>query len=386
MRLRSAAQVSAVLLSAALLAACGKEAQSQTAAAAPPPAKVEVTGVVMKDLRQWDDVTGHLEAIDQVGIRPRVGGFIDEVKFKEGEKVKKGDVLFQIDPRPFQDEVDRLAAEVERAKARSVLAIADGDRGQRLMTQNAVARSEFERLQSEASSAKADVAAAQAALRTAQLNLEFTRVISPIDGRVSKAIITRGNLVTTADLLTTVVSDGRVYASFNTDEQTYLKYAAAERGQGAPVQLGLMTEDGFPHQGTLQFLDNAVDPKSGTINGRAVFEDADGKLTPGLFARIRLLSTTAEKVALAPERALGTDLGKRFVLVVDTKNAIEYRAVTLGPAVGEMRVIRAGLNPGERVVTSGLQKVKSGDTVDPVTTQPPQVAELFQPAKTQTAN
>jgi len=379
MRLRPAAQASVLLLSAALLAGCGKEAQSQPAAAVPP-TQVQVTGVVIRDLRQWDDVTGHLEAIDQVGVRPRVGGFIDEVRFKEGAKVKKGDVLFQIDPRPFQAEVDRLAAEVDRAKAKAVLALADGERGQRLIAQNAVARSEFERLQAEAASAKADVAASQAALRTAQLNLEFTHVISPIDGRVSKAIITRGNLVTTADLLTNVVSDGKVYASFNTDEQTYLKYASAQRGQPAPVELGLMTEDGFPHQGTLQFLDNALDPKSGTINGRAIFEDPDGTLTPGLFARIRLLSTATEKVALAPERALGTDLGKRFVLVVDAKNAVEYRSVNLGPAVGDMRVIRTGLAQGDRVVVSGLQKVKSGDTVDPVAVQPPQVAELFQPA------
>jgi multidrug efflux system membrane fusion protein len=379
MRLRPAVQASAVLLSAALLAGCGKEAQSQTAAPVPP-AQVQVTGVVIKDLRQWDDVTGHLEAIDSVEVRPRVGGFIDEVRFKDGAKVKKGDVLFQIDPRPFQAEVDRLAAEVERAKAKSVVAAADGERGQRLISQNAVARSEFERLQAEASSAKADLAAAQASLRTAQLNLEFTHVISPIDGRVSKAIITRGNLVTTANILTTVVSDGKIYASFDTDEQTYLKYAGAQRGEAAPVELGLMTEDGFPHQGTLQFLDNALNPRSGTINGRAIFEDPDGKLTPGLFARIRLLSTATEKVALAPERALGTDLGKRYVLVVDAKNAVEYRPVALGPAVGDMRVIRSGLAQGDRVVISGLQKVKSGDTVDPVAVQAPQVAELFQPA------
>jgi RND family efflux transporter MFP subunit len=381
MRFRTAMLASPILVSAALLAGCGKEAQSQTTSAAPPPPQVEVTGVVVRDLRQWDDVTGHLEAIDSVEVRPRVGGFIDEVKFREGAKVKKGDVLFQIDPRPFQAEVDRLAAQVERAKAQAVLAIADGERGQRLMAANAVARSEYERLQAVSASAKADVAAAQAALRTAQLNLEFTHVISPIDGRVSKAVITQGNLVTTADLLTTVVSDGKIYASFNTDEQTYLRYAGAQRDQAAPVELGLMTEDGFPHQGTLHFLDNRVDPKSGTINGRAVFEDPDGKLTPGLFARIRLLSTSTEKVALAPEKALGTDLGKRFVLVVDAKNAVEYRPVALGPAVGDMRVITAGLGQGDRVVVSGLQKVKSGDTVDPIATKAPQVAELFQPGQ-----
>ncbi|HLZ65487.1 MAG TPA: efflux RND transporter periplasmic adaptor subunit [Aliidongia sp.] len=376
MRLRSAAQASAVLLSAALLTGCGKDAQSQPAP--PPPTKVEVTGVVFRDLRQWDDVTGHLEAIDSVGVRPRVGGFIDEVRFKDGAKVKKGDVLFQIDPRPFQAEVDRLTAEVERAKARSVVAIADGERGQRLIAQNAIARSDADRLAAESASAKADLAAAQAALRTAQLNLEFTHVISPIDGRVSKAIITHGNLVTTSDLLTTVVSDGRIYASFNTDEQTYLKYAAAERDRGAPVELGLMTEDGFPHRGNLVFLDNALDAKSGTINGRAIFENEDGSLTPGLFARIRLLSVSTEKVALAPERALGTDLGRRFVLVVDDKHAVQYRPVALGAAVGELRVIRSGLEPGDSVVVSGLQKVRPGDVVDPVATPIPQVAAISQ--------
>lgn len=376
MRSSFAVAFSALLLAGTVLAGCGKDAQSQPAP--PPPTKVEVTGVVFRDLRAWDDVTGHLEAIDSVGVRPRVGGFIDEVRFKDGAKVKKGDVLFQIDPRPFQAEVDRLTAEVERARAQSVVAVADGERGQRLIAQNAIARSDFERLQAEASSAKASLAASQAALRTAQLNLEFTHVVSPIDGRVSKAIITHGNLVTTADLLTTVVSDGKIYASFNTDEQTYLKYAAAERDRGAPVELGLMTEDGFPHHGTLAFLDNALDAKSGTINGRAIFENEDGSLTPGLFARIRLMSVGTEKVALAPERALGTDLGRRFVLVVDGQHAVQYRQVALGPAVGEMRVIRTGLQPGDIVVVSGLQKVKPGDVVDPVTTPAPQVAALFQ--------
>ena len=377
MRFRSAVSTLALLTSALLLAGCGEDAKS--AEAPPPPTKVEVTSVVFKQLRQWDDVTGHLEAIDSVGVRPRVGGFIDTVRFQQGARVKQGDVLFQIDPRPFQAEVDRLTAEVERSRAKSVLALADGDRGQRLMKENAIARSEFERLGEEAAAAKADLAASQAALRAAQLNLDFTRVVSPIDGRVSKALITRGNLVTTADLLTTIVSDGPVYASFNTDEQTYLKYAAAERGKAAPVQLGLMNETGFPHQGKLEFLDNSVDAKSGTISGRAVFDDADGLLTPGLFARIRLLSATPETVALAPERALGTDLGKRYVLVVDGKNAVEYRPVTLGAAMGELRIIESGLQPGDQIIVSGLQKVKSGDIVAPTATPSPQVAEALQP-------
>ena len=243
------------------LQACTK-AQSQTAPA--PAAKVEVAPVAFKSLPQWDDFTGQMEAINSVAIHARVGGYIDAVAFQEGARVKKGQVLFQIDPRPFQAEVDRAAAEVERAKAQGVLAQADADRGQRLMDQNAVAQGELERLQAESKSAKANVQAAEAALATARLNLSFTRVESPIDGRVSKAVITRGNLISTADLLTTVVSDGPIYAAFNADEQTYLKYVEAARGHDAPVYLGLMTEDGFPHKGHLQFIDNAVDGKSVT--------------------------------------------------------------------------------------------------------------------------
>lgn len=218
---------------------------------------------------------------------------------------------------------------------------------------------------SEARAARADVGAAEAALRAAQLNLSFTRVVAPIDGRVSKALITRGNLVTPADLLTTVVSDTPIYAAFTTDEQTYLKYAAAQRGEAAPVYMGLMTETGYPHAGKLRFLDNAVDAKSGTISGRAVFDNADGAFTPGLFARIRLMSQKTQSVALAPEQALGTDLGKRFVLVVGQGNHVEYRPVTLGRAVGEYRIVTAGLNPGDRIIVSGLQKVKPGDEVQP---------------------
>jgi len=357
-----------VLAASSIMTACTK-AQSQPAPA--PPAKVEVAPVAFKSLPQWDDFTGQMEAINAVTIHARVGGFIDAVQFREGAEVKKGEVLFQIDPRPFQAEVDRAAADLERAKAQAALAQADADRGERLMAQNAVAEGELERLQAESKSAAANVQAAAAALATARLNLSFTRVISPIDGRVSKALITHGNLVTTADNLTTVVSDGPIYASFNADEQTYLRYASAQRGKDAPVYLGLMTEDGFPHKGRLAFIDNAVDSKSGTISGRAVFDNTDGAFTPGLFARIRLTSATTETVALAPERALGEDLGKRFVLVLTKDNHVDYRPVTLGPAIGDLRVVREGLKPGDQIVVSGLQKVKPGDAVTPIQSATP---------------
>ena len=347
-----------------VLAVAGCGATAQAPPHAPPPV-VSVAAVEFRSLPQWDDFTGRLEAVDTVDLRPRVSGQIVETLFADGAQVRKGQVLFQIDPRPFQAEVDRLTAEVQRARARAQLAAADDGRAQRLLAQNAIAKEEAERLTSEARTAEADVGAAEASLRAAELNLSFTRVASPIDGRVSKALITRGNLVTPADLLTTVVSSTPIYASFNTDEQTYLKYAAAQRGEDAPVYLGLMTEQGFPHVGKLHFLDNAVDAHSGTISGRAVFDNADGAFTPGLFARIRLVSHDVKPVALAPEQALGTDLGKRFVLVLGPGNRVEYRRVTLGRAVGEYRIVLSGLQPGDRIVVAGLQKAKPGDVVSP---------------------
>jgi RND family efflux transporter MFP subunit len=366
-------RLSALLVSAAL---AGCQASAQAASSAPPPV-VSVTEVEVKPVRQWDDFTGRLEAVDTVALRPRVSGEIVDTPFVEGARVRKGQVLFQIDPRPFQAEVDRLTAEVQRAQAKAETAANDSDRAQRLVAHEAIAKSEAERRTSDASAAKADFDAAQASLRAAQLNLSFTRVTAPIDGRVSKALITRGNLVTPQDLLTTVVSDTPIYAAFTTDEQTYLKYAAAERDRNQPVYMGLMTEQGFPHVGRLHFLDNVVDAKSGTIGGRAVFDNADGAFTPGLFARIRLVSNAATPAAIVPEQALGTDLGKRYVLVLGGDNRVQYRPVTLGRAVGERRIVLSGLKAGERIVVSGLQKVKPGDKVTPkAADRPAESAEL----------
>jgi len=363
MRIQPVITSFAGLAAVAVLAACSAQARQDAAA---PPVQVTVADVAFKSLRQWDDFTGRLEPVDTVEIRPRVSGYIDGAQFAEGARVSKGQVLFQIDPRPYKAEADRAAAEVARAKAQLDLAVVNRQRGERLLEQNALARSEFDRLSSEERAAQANVSAAQAAYQTARLNLEWTRVTSPIDGRVSKTIITRGNLVTQASLLTTVVSDTPIYAEFNADEQTFLKYAAAERGKNGPVYMGLMTEDGYPHVGKLSFIDNALDAKSGTINGRAIFANADGRFTPGLFARIRLVSAETQTVALAPDRAIATDLGKRYVVVVNGSNKAEYRPVEIGPLAGNLRIIRQGLKPGDRVVVGGLQKVKPGDTVAPV--------------------
>lgn len=363
MRIQPVITSFAGLAAVAVLAACSAQAKQE---AAPPPVQVTVADVAFKSLRQWDDFTGRLEPVDTVEIRPRVSGYIDGAQFAEGARVSKGQVLFQIDPRPYQAEANRAQAEVARAKAQLDLAVVNRERGRRLIEQNALAQSEFDRLSAEEKAAQANLAASQAAYQTARLNLEWTRVTSPIDGRISKTIITRGNLVTQASLLTTVVSDTPIYAEFNADEQTFLKYASAERGKGSPVYMGLITEDGYPHVGKLSFIDNALDAKSGTINGRAIFANADGRFTPGLFARIRLVSAESQTVALAPDRAIATDLGKRFVVVVNGANKAEYRSVEVGPLAGNLRIIRSGLKPGDRVVVGGLQKVKPGDTVAPV--------------------
>ena len=375
--IRSLAERLAALAAVLLVAGCNAAAQST--ASAPPPPGVEVTPVVFKPLPEWADFTGKLEAIQSVEVHPRVGGYIDAVRFADGAQVHKGELLFQIDPRPFQAEVDRLSAELQRARAQAALAKSDGERAQRLIAAQAIAQGEFDRLDSVAKAAAADVAAAQASLDAAKLNLSFTRVTAPIDGRVSKALITSGNLVTTESLLTTIVSDGPIYASFNADEQTFLKYAQAQRGQGGPVYMGLMTEDGFPRKGRLEFIDNALDARSGTIEGRAVFDNADGALTPGLFARVRLVSSNTQPAALVPEEALGADLGKHYVLVLDHANHVQYRAVTLGPALGQLHVVRSGLQPGDQVVTEGLTKVKPGDAVTPTRAPPPVVTASADP-------
>jgi RND family efflux transporter MFP subunit len=345
---------------------------------APPPAQaapqVTVIEAQFRSIRQWDDLTGRLEAIDSVSVHPRVSGQIVMTGFADGEKVRKGQLLFQIDPRPYQAEVDRYRADTQRARAKLDFAASENRRGERMAAQNALAPSDLDRLKADERDARAGLASASAALRAALLNLEFTRVTSPIDGTASKILITRGNLVSPADLLTTVVSAGPIYASFNTDEQTFLRYSQNPRGQGGSVYIGLMDESGYPHQGRLSFLDNAMDAGSGTINARAVFDNRDGRLTPGLFARVRLIGGTPHAAAFVPDRAIGTDLGKRYVLVLGAGNKVQYRTVELGQMIDGVRVVSKGLRQGERIVVDGLQKVKAGDVVMPRRIAPPAIS------------
>jgi multidrug efflux system membrane fusion protein len=331
---------------------------------APPAPEVTTASVVISDLNDWADFTGRLEAVESVEIRARVGGFVESVHFSEGGRVAAGDLLYQIDPRPFKAEVDRLKAERARAHAQLKLAESYRERAERLLAQNATSQEELERNAADATVAAAQVASIGAALEAAELNLSFTRVTAPIAGRVSRAIVTAGNLVDASIVLTTVVSDGAVYAYFDVDEQTYLEHVQqSHAAEHSVVHVGLINEEGYPHSARLDFVDNQVDPQHGTIRARAVLDNRDGTFTPGLFARMKLVSPNRYSAALVDDRAIGTDLNKRFVFVVDEQGVVQYRPVETGRLVEGLRVVENGLAAGDVVIVNGLQRVRPGVTV-----------------------
>ena len=352
-----------LFLSAVFAAVAGcSTGEAGRAPQAPPAPQVTTAVVAAQDLNDWADFTGRLEAMENVAVRPRVGGYVESVRFAEGARVAQGDLLFQIDPRPFKAEVERLSAERDRAVAELALARSYADRAERLLAQNATSREEYEQLAANASVAQAKLAAARAALEAAQLNLSFTRVTAPIAGRVSRAVVTAGNLVDGSTLLTTVVSDSPVYAYFDVDEQTYLDHLHGGAGSDV-VYVGLINEQGYPHQARLDFVDNQIDPSHGTIRARAVLDNADGTFTPGLFARMKLVSAKRFHAALVDDRAIGTDLGRKFVFVVDNQNVVSYRPVETGRSLEGLRVIKSGLETGDVVIVNGLQRVRPGVTV-----------------------
>ena len=364
------------LAAGAVAAGCARPAAQP---AEPPPPKVSVAKVVYRDVTEWDEFTGRLEAVNTVSVRPRVSGYVSAVRFREGAIVRKGDLLFQIDPRPFQAEADRLKAELVRARATVQRTNSEAQRAERLTAQDAMSREENDRRASFAQEATAQVDAVAAALRAAELNLEFTRVAAPITGRVSRAVTTEGNLVSSgpgeATLMTTVVSLDPIYAVFDVDEQSFLRYGvltsagkrASAREAGLGIQMALAGEQDFPHAGKMNFLDNQVDPATGTIRARAVFTNGDSALTPGLFVRLRVPGTKSSGGTLVRDGAVGTDLDKRFVYVVGSDKTITQRAVTLGPNLDGLRLVRSGLANGDLIVVNGLQRVRPGMKVEPVT-------------------
>jgi multidrug efflux system membrane fusion protein len=359
----------AALIALLLFSAVGHSRGAPPASASAALTEVTVAEVIHRPLREWQEFTGRLQAVNTVEIRPRVSGYVDRVGFEDGAQVKKGQLLFQIDPRPFQSEVDRLVAERSRSRSDLELAQANRARAERLISAHAISREDYERLEAAATSAEGALGSIDASLQEARLNRAFTEVRAPIDGHVSRAIITAGNLVTSASVLTTLVSDNPVYVYFDADEQTYLRYAKAQReaGQsdnGSGVYIGLADEEGYPHQAQLDFIDNQVDATTGTIRARAALANPDGRYTPGLFARVRLVGGEQHDSVLIEDRAVGTDLSKKFVLTVTPDNRIEYRLVELGPQINGLRVVEQGLAPGDVIVVNGLQHVRPGQTVE----------------------
>src|SRR5260221_2536574 len=306
---------------------------SAESANVPPPPKITVARVISRDVTEWDEFTGRLEAVNTVAVRPRVSGLLASAHFDEGALVRKGDLLFEIDARPFQAEVDRLRAELERVHATVQRASSELQRADRLSSEDGMSPEERDRRSAFAKESAAQVAAVEAALREAQLNLEFTPVTSPIDGRVGRAIVTAGNLVSSgpgeATLLTTVVSLDPIYASFEADEQTFLRYVdLAREGKRAgaravvPIHMGLASEENFPHEGRLAFLDNQINPATSTIRGLAIFGNPERRLTPGAFLRLRMPGTSRYHALLIQDRAVGTDLDKRYVYLVGSGSTI----------------------------------------------------------------
>ena len=329
-----------------------------------------MAAVIHRPLREWQEFTGRLQAVNTVEIRPRVSGYVDRVAFEDGARVKKGQLLFQIDPRPFQAEVDRLVAERSRSLSDLELAKANRARAERLIGEHAISRESYDQLVAAEASAQGALGSIDASLEEARLNRGFTELRAPIDGHVSRAIITAGNLVTSASLLTTLVSDDPVYVYFDADEQTYLQYAKAQREPGraddtSKVYVGLVDESGYPHPATLDFIDNHVDASTGTIRTRAALANPDGRYTPGLFARVRLVGREQQDSVLIEDRAVGTDLSKKFVLTLSADNRIEYRLIELGPEIDGLRVVTRGLAPSDVIVVNGLQHVRPGQTVAP---------------------
>ena len=357
--LSSTVSTLAVGVLAVFSSGCGKQVSQQ----GPPPAAVTVAPVEQKEIVEWSEFTGRTEPVESVEIRPRTSGYIQEVRFQSGQMVKKGDVLFVIDPRWNQAVFDQRQAEYDQVKS-------ENDRTAKLLANNAISAEEAE-------GRKARYEEAKAALDSARLDLEYTEVRAPIDGRVSRALLTEGNYVSgnagSASLLTTVVSVNPVYVHADIDEDTLLKFNeliySKKLGTTAdgkiPVELELADEDNFPHQGYIESFDNKLDPDTGSILLRAVFPNDDGRIVPGLFARIRIPLSERHNALLIDERSIGTDQANKFVLTLSPTNTVQYQAVELGPLVDGKRVVRSGLEVGEKIVVNGLARVRPGMPVTP---------------------
>lgn len=345
---------------AAALTACSDDSGQ---AGVPAAAQVSAAQVVIKPVRQWDEFSGRIAATDAVEVRARVSGYIERIAFKEGDEVKPGDLLYRIDPRPYKASYDSAQAQLARARATAELARVQEQRAQVLVAVNAISRELFDTRRAAATQGAADVRAAEAALASAQLNLEFTEVRSPIAGQVGRAMLTVGNLVQAdQSVLTSVISQDPLYLYFQPDEQSFLRYMALARaGQRSnsanPVRIGLASDSGFPHVGVVDFVNNQVDPATGTITLRAVVANPQRLLIPGLYARVQLQGSGEFSAMLIDDKAILTDQDRKYVYVVGAKNEALRKDVTLGGFADGLRIVQAGLTPEDRVIVAGLQKI-----------------------------
>jgi membrane fusion protein, multidrug efflux system len=361
-----------LLLMAHVLVGC----DGKPAASAPQPPPVTVARPIEKTITEWDEYTGRFTAVETVEVRARVSGFIDSIHFKEGQVVKQGDLLFVIDPRPYTFAVEQAKADVERAKAKLQIASLDLQRATPLVRSQAVTEREFDTRRSTERDAAAQVASLEAASKQAQLNLEWTQVRAPIAGRISDKRVDAGNLIaggqTGATLLTVIVSIDPIHFVFDGSEADFLRYMRlsasgarpSSRDVQNPVAVRLADEPDYRHQGRMNFVDNVVNPKSGTIRGRAVFDNKDGLLTPGYFGRLRLFG--GEHTALlVPDSAIASDQSRKILFTVADDGTVSVKLVELGPMVDGLRVIRSGLAPTDRVIIEGLQRARPGQKVKP---------------------
>jgi RND family efflux transporter MFP subunit len=354
-----------------ILVACARNEAAETPSAPPP---VQAAKVVSKPVTEFDEFTGRFEAVERVEVRPRVSGYVTATRFAQGHEVKKGDILYVIDARPYQATLKHAQAELTRARTQLALAKSEGERAARLVAARAISQEEFDARTSGNEQAAANLQAAEAAVESAALDLSFTEVRAPIAGLVGRAEITAGNFVAAGQtLLTTLVSIDPIYVSFDGDEQVYLKNVGLElrgelkssRDTRNPVWAGLADEQGHPHEGVMVFLDNELDPNTGTIHARGLFPNKDRRFTPGMFARVKLVGSGKYDALLINDSAIGTDQSVKFVLRVGAENKIEYAPVKLGPLIDGLRVVREGLKADDVIVVKGLQQVRPGMPVTP---------------------
>ncbi|MCF2950063.1 efflux RND transporter periplasmic adaptor subunit [Paraglaciecola aquimarina] len=353
------------------LVACSDTAEQAKAPVQKPLTPIDVAQVVYKPVQTWFTYTTRLEAPQQVALKPRVSGVVDTIEFVEGQKVKQGDLLFSLDPRPFVAEVERLQAQVMSAYAEHKQAQSEAARAVRLRKRDAISSEEAESRATTVKKSKAQIEGLKAQLVVAQLNLEFSKITAPIDGVISRAEITKGNTVNAnQSTLTTIVSDQKMYAYFDIDERTWNRhFEQVQVSNNLPVVMQLVGADKYAHQGRVDFIDNQINTSTGTLRVRATFDDIENKLRSGAFARIRIASQEAKQQVLIPERAIGTDLKNSFVLVVDEQNTLQYRLITLGDRYGEFRAITSGLQASDTIAVNGPARVGPGMPIAPRNTQ-----------------